>query len=122
VTTPNSGSRSTRMPWIRFAALGVALFSLAACGVERQPTEYGDAYEENFMLGCTGVDKDGLVPNGGEKLSSESYCGCVYEGLVETVPFEEATSFEETQSEAESGADIKVPENIQSVFDGCGNA
>ena len=94
----------------------------AACGVERDPSEYGDAYRENFMLGCTGLDENGDVPNGGEKLASKSYCDCVYEGLEEKIPFEEAKEFEEAQSQVEDDSDIEIPDNIQSVFDDCEGA
>jgi hypothetical protein len=92
---------------------------LAGCGVNPQPTEYGKDYRENFMLGCTGVDTEGNVPDGGEELASESVCECIYQGLVEKVPFDEAKEFEEQQSEAESGSDIEVPDNIQTVIDDC---
>lgn len=71
------------------------------------------------MLGCTGVEADGEVPPGGEELASKSYCECVYRGLEDKVPFDEAREFEEQQSEADSGEDIDVPKNIQAVFDGC---
>ena len=95
----------------------------AACGVNPQPTGYGDQYEENFMLGCTGVDPEtGESPDGYEPLASESQCTCVYEGLEEKVPFEEAEQFEEAQAEAESGDDIEVPENIAEIFSDCEDA
>jgi hypothetical protein len=100
------------------AALTVALVA-SSCGQQRQPTEYGEDYRENFMLGCTGVEEDGEVPPGGEKLASKSYCECVYDGLKDKVPFDEVREFEEQQAEAESGDDIEVPKNIQTVFDGC---
>jgi hypothetical protein len=117
--TPISGrSRRVRRGTFVAAALSLTLVA-SACGQQRQPTEYGKDYRENFMLGCTGVEADGDLPPGGEKLASKSYCECVYDGLKDTVPFDEAREFEEQQAEAESGDDIEVPKNIQSVFDGC---
>jgi hypothetical protein len=100
----------------------IALLTLivASCGVNPQPTGYGDDYRDNFMLGCTGVDPEtGESPEGYEQLASEKQCTCVYDGLEEKVPFEEAKEFEDTQAEAESGSDIKVPDNIAAIFDDC---
>jgi hypothetical protein len=116
-----SNSCRPRRPLRRSLLVGAlaVLLGASACGQQRQPTEYGKEYKENFMLGCTGVDADGEVPPGGEKLASTSYCECVYEGLEDKVPFDEAREFEEQQSEADSGEDIEVPKNIQAVFDGC---
>ncbi len=105
----------------------IAIPLAVGCGVERQPTGYGDDYRDNFMIGCTGADPDGepvksdQAPDG-VKLASKSDCECIYEGLEETVPFEDAKTFEEAQAEAEDGADIEVPKNIQSVFDGCSDS
>jgi hypothetical protein len=91
-----------------------------ACGVNPQPTDYGQEYEDNFMLGCTGVDPEtGEVPNGGEKLAPEDDCACIYDGLVEKVPFDEAKDFENEQAEADSGEDIVVPDNIASIIEDC---
>ncbi len=66
------------------------------------------------MLGCTGHrTRTVTCPEGGEELASDKQCQCVYTGLVEKVPFDEAKQFEEQQSEAESGEDIEIPDNIQ---------
>jgi hypothetical protein len=95
-----------------------------ACGVNPQPTDYGQDYEDNFMLGCTGRFQDG--DNAGEESSDakvsapEDECQCVYDGLVEKVPFSEAKEFEDQQAEADSGDEIEVPDNIQSIIDECG--
>jgi hypothetical protein len=113
-------SRSLRL---RLAALGAALLVVPmACGVNPQPTDYGDDYENNFMLGCTGRFQDG--DNEGDRSSDakvfapEDVCQCIYDGLVEKVPFTEAKEFEEAQAEQEAG-DIEVPENIQKIIDEC---
>lgn len=101
----------------------VVMVASVACGVNPQPTDYGEQYESNFMLGCTGVDPEtGEVPNGGELLAPEDECGCIYDGLVEKVPFDEAKEFEDQQSEAESGADIEIPDNIAAIIDDCNTA
>jgi len=118
---PKASTRSTVRPG-RLAAvvLVAAMAVLSSCGgVKTDPRDYGDAYKENFMLGCTGKEANGTVPNDGQVLASKSYCECVYNGLTKTVPFDEAKQFEEAQAKAETGADIKVPKNIQSVFDKC---
>ena len=108
----------------RSIILGVAvasLMTLAACGQHTQPSEYGEAYEENFMFGC---QEQASVP--GENpddttvgpQSPKSYCECVYDGLVKKVNFDEAKEFEEQQAEEDAGQ-IEVPKNIQAVFDSC---
>ncbi len=105
------------------AVVAAVTMSLSACSVNPQPTKYGDDYKDNFMLGCTGVDpKTDEVPYGGELLASNKQCECVYNGLVEKVPFDEAKKFEEDQAKAASGADIEVPDNIAKIFAGCEGA
>lgn len=108
------------------ALAAVALVLPLACGVNPQPTDYGDDYEDNFMLGCTGIfqkgDKEGERSSDAVVFASEDECQCIYDGLVEKVPFSEAKEFEDQQAEAESGDDIVVPDNIQKIFDECGVA
>ena len=117
----NAPSHRRRAPGARALFVAVAALVLPlACGVNPQPTDYGEDYEKNFMLGCTGVDPEtGEVPNGGEKLAPEDDCACIYDGLVEKVPFEEAKDFENEQAEADSGEDIEVPDNIASIIEDC---
>ena len=60
---------STSTSSLRLGMAGMALIVagivVSGCGVNPQPTGYGYQYEENFMLGCTGIDPDtGEVPNG----------------------------------------------------------
>ena len=116
----HSPRRSARV--VAGAATVAGLMLLGACGVNPQPTDYGEKYQENFMVGCTGVDTEGDVPSGGEKIAPVSTCECIYDGLVEKVPFDEAKAFEEAQADAESGDDIEIPENIQSVYDDCSDS
>lgn len=111
--------KPSRSPRTLLALILASLAVVSACGQQAQPKDYGEDYEKNFMLGCTGRDEDGDIPPGGSELASRSYCECVYEGLEEKIPFDEAKEFEDKQSEAESGDEIDVPKNIQSVFDGC---
>ena len=113
----HSQTRPTRV--LALVAIVVGMVLPLACGVNPQPKEYGDDYRANFMLGCTGREPNGDVPDGGEVLASKKVCACIYDGLEETVPFDEAKDFEDKQSKAESGADIEVPKNIQSIIDGC---
>ena len=116
----SSTSTSSFRLGIAGMALVVAGIVVSGCGVNPQPTGYGDQYEENFMLGCTGIDPDtGEVPNGGEVLAPEDDCVCIYDNLEEKVPFDEAKEFEEQQAEAESGQDIEIPDNIAAIIDDC---
>jgi len=120
----NAPTRRRRVPRPRALFLAAAALVVPlACGVNPQPTDYGDDYESNFMLGCTGVDPDtGEIPNGGQKLAPEDECACIYDGLVEKVPFDEAKDFENEQAEAESGDEIEIPENIAKIIEECGSA
>jgi hypothetical protein len=111
------------------ALMAVALVLPLACGVNPQPTEYDDTYEKNFMLGCTTrEDSNGNIPAPDEEgepnpdaraLASESECVCIYEGLLEKVPFDEAKEFEEQQADVESGDEIEIPDSISKIIDGC---
>lgn len=119
-TVRESRASSPRKGMATFGLAAMLTIIVSSCGVNPQPTGYGDAYRDNFILGCTGVDPEtGESPEGYEQLASEKQCTCVYEGLVEKVPFDEAKDFEDAQAKAESGSDIKVPDNIAEIFDGC---
>ena len=102
-------------------AVAAASLLLTACGQHTQPTEYGDAYEANFMTGC---HSQKVVPEENPKVttlgpqSSKDFCKCVYDGLVKKVPFEDAKKFEEQQATEDAG-NISVPKPIKSVIDGC---
>jgi hypothetical protein len=107
-------------------ALVIAALALVGCGGQAsQPDSYGDANSEgegfygNFMYGCTGV-----MPVDGEyrdsTLESQAFCRCVYDGMKETVPFDEAKAFDEAQAAAEPGTEISVPSNIAAVQQRCG--
>lgn len=109
----------------RLTVLAVAAIALAGCaGGQPQPRGYGDVntdnkgYFGNFMLGCTGVKAvNGEYKN--EKYESEEYCRCVFAGMKETVPFDEAEKFEKAQAETPKGTEITIPRNIRTVMDGC---
>jgi hypothetical protein len=90
-------------------ALALGALVLSACGGQTQPREYGEQYEANFMIGCTGVEPnaDGVFEN--PDLGSVPYCECVYEQVEQ---------FEEQQAQEEAGQ-ITVPAPIQAVYDGC---
>lgn len=97
--------------------LGAVVASLivfaSACGQQLQPTSYDATYEKNFAFGCSEQSKD----EGGPQ-ASQDYCRCVYKGLVEKVPFDDAKAFEEQQAKEDAG-DIAVPKPIQKVIDSC---
>ena len=108
-----------RRPSIRLLLLPVvgALLLLTACGAQTQPTGYGDDYKNNFMFGCEQQAKIPEDVEGGPQ-APKDYCTCVYKGLVEKVPFDDAKKFEDQQADEDAGQ-IKVPKNIQAVFDSC---
>lgn len=116
---PTSPRAAPSVRGLVMAAAAIAMVAVTACGVNPQPTKYGDDYRDNFMLGCTGIDPDNESPKGYAPLASEKQCGCVYEGLVDKVPFDEAREFEEAQAEADSDADIEIPDNIARIFEDC---
>lgn len=107
--------------------VAVAAMSLVGCtGAQQQPREYGEVTEDgtgyfgNFMYGCTGVEE----PNGegiyeDPTLASDEFCRCVFAGMKETVPFDDAKQFEEDQAETPEGETIEVPRAIQAVMDSC---
>ena len=108
----------------RSILLGVALASmlaLSACGQRTQPTGYGEDYQKNFMLGC---NEQTAVPEENPEVTTpgpeapKNFCECVYDGLVEKVPFDDAKKFEEQQAKEDAG-DIAVPKPIQKVIDSC---
>ncbi len=127
MSTQNTRPRTPTRRTLALLALGLT-FPLA-CGVNPQPTEYDETYEENFMLGCTtredsdgnipGQNEDGEPAEGAKALATENECVCIYDGLVDKVPFDEAKDFENEQAEAESGDEIEVPDNIAKIIDGC---
>lgn len=96
----------------------IAAAALIGCTGPTQPKEYGDAYKENFMIGCTGVEPNEEGQFVDPSLGTVSYCECVYQGLVDTVPFDQVEAFEKQQAESEAGQ-IVVPANIEAVYDRC---
>lgn len=112
---------------IVLASVGVvAAMMLSACGGGQpaapenygEPNPDGEGYYGNFMFGCTGVlpDDDGAYLD--VTLASEKFCRCVYDGMVETVPFDDAKRFDEAQAEEKPG-EITVPANIAAVQESC---
>lgn len=117
--------RRSRPAAVVLAPLSVVMVSvvtlLAGCSQNQQPREYGEQYEKNLMIGCTGVEPDEQGKYRNPDLGSVAYCQCVYKGLVEKVPFDDAKKFEEAQAEEKAG-EITVPKNIASVYDACKKA
>lgn len=111
---------------LRFGLVVALVAVAAACGGGQaaQPDDYGEPNSEgegyfgNFMYGCTGVQPtDGKYVD--TTLGSQQFCRCVYDGLKETVPFDEAKRFDEAQAKSEPG-EISVPNNIEKVQQDCG--
>jgi hypothetical protein len=108
-----------------FAAATALMLTACGGGQPATPDNYGepnpdgDGYYGNFMYGCTGVlPTDGAYVD--VTLGSEAFCRCVYDGMVETVPFDEAKRFDDAQAESAPG-DITIPANIAAVQEGCGD-
>lgn len=103
----------------------ICLLALAGCsGRVAQPRDYGEVnakgegYFGNLMYGCTGVQPtDGKYVN--TKLGSAEYCRCLFDGLKESVPFEQAKAFEEAQADAKEGSEPDVPKGIAKVQKEC---
>ncbi|MFZ4516907.1 MAG: hypothetical protein ACOYOP_00850 [Microthrixaceae bacterium] len=112
--------RRSRPAAVVLAAVSVVML-LAGCSQNQQPREYGEQYEKNLMIGCTGVEPNDQGKYRNPTLGSAAYCQCVYKGLVEKVPFDDAKKFEEQQAEEKAG-EITVPKNIASVYDACKKA
>lgn len=109
-----------------FVAVVAILAGACGGGQQAQPDGYGepnsdgDGYYGNFMYGCTGVEPvDGSYRQ--PTLGSQQFCRCVYDGLKETVPFEQAKRFDEEQAKSEPG-EIAVPDNINRIQEKCGEA
>ena len=119
---PNSArdrDRPRRGPVL--VGLLAATLALAGCAGPTQPKEYGEAYQANFMIGCTGVEPNEQGQFTDPTRGTVPYCECVYQGLVDTVPWEQVDAFEQQQSQEEAGQ-IVVPANIQTVYDRCKQA
>ncbi|CAN5474134.1 hypothetical protein BH10ACT3_BH10ACT3_15340 [soil metagenome] len=103
----------------------VCALMLAACGGQvTQPKDYGEinskgeGFYGNLMYGCTGVtpNDDGKYTN--TELGDANYCQCLYRGLEQTVPFDDAKKFDEAQAKEDAG-EITVPKNIAAVQTKC---
>jgi hypothetical protein len=119
-----SASRSIR----RMSLLVVCAVALVGCGGQvRDPTEYGEVnsdgegYYGNLMYGCTGVEpnEDGDYVDWDEDLGNPAFCECLFRGLKEKVPFDDAKKFDEDQAKAEPG-ELTVPNGIAAVRENCG--
>lgn len=113
----------------RIRTVAVAAFAsaavLAGCsGQVRPPTAYGSVnpdgkgYYGNLMYGCTGVQPDADGRYREPTLGSAQFCRCTFDGLKETVPFDEAERFDEAQAKASPG-EVTIPANIAKVQENC---
>lgn len=109
------------------------LMVLGGCTQQRQvPDSYGDTTKNNFQEGCVealtvqagDADADGFTEGDigeAQPLSADrasDVCSCSYEGISNPdtgIPFEE---FKTLNDELEENAG-PLPENIQTIVDGC---
>ena len=116
-------------PYVRrLSVVLVCAVALVGCGgVVRDPTEYGDVNSEgegyygNLMYGCTGVQPNDDGKYEDPTLGSEAFCKCLFQGLKETVPWDDAKEFDQAQAKEDAG-DITVPSNIAKVQQKCGDS
>jgi hypothetical protein len=117
-------TRRTLRQLLVVAAVGVAVLGTACGGVQSDPTGYGEVntrnegYYGNFMFGCTGVEANADGEYVDWTLENPDFCTCVYEGLVEKVPFSEMQELERAQADAEPGA-FTLPRNVDAVRQDC---
>jgi hypothetical protein len=112
---------------VRLLIVGlVASVALVGCtGQQADPGEYGDVntendgYYGNFMFGCTGVEANDDGEYVDVKLENPDFCTCVFEQMMQTVPFADAKAFDEAQADAEEGTEITIPSNIDSARESC---
>ncbi|MDY7103472.1 MAG: hypothetical protein S0880_19985 [Actinomycetota bacterium] len=91
-------SRSSRRRLRRTSAvLAAVAVLLAACGGDDDaPTAYGPTTENEFMELCspgatpdgTGDDEAAATTVANDATSTVAVCGCAYDEIVETIPFE----------------------------------
>ncbi|MCP4433957.1 MAG: hypothetical protein GY812_00460 [Actinomycetia bacterium] len=123
-------ARPTPKSPMRLAVVAtLVVFASAACGVNPQPTDYGDDYENNYMLGCSGYFWDAGAEDPDDRQLDKSKdavvttpvaeCECMYAGFEGSIPFSEVKEFEDRQAEAETGDDIEIPDNIAKIIDDC---
>jgi len=67
------------------ALAGATLFLASACGGDDEPSSYTDEMRSDFMSECTAGAGDG----------AEDVCGCTYDALVDTMPFDEFREYDE---------------------------
>jgi hypothetical protein len=111
---------------ILIVAIAAAVLAVGCTnGQKRDPKEYGsintenEGYYGNLMFGCTGVEANDDGKYVDVKLEQPDFCTCIFRGMKETVPFGDAKQFDEQQAEAEDGATIKLPANINKVRTTC---
>ena len=103
-----SGGRRISSLVARFGSAGL-IAGLLIIGCSRSDA-FGVEYRESFLETCVHDEAlNDLSPD-----SRESACGCVYDGLEQSVPFHVAVSFERPFSTDPGGR----PE-LQSIVDGC---
>ncbi|MDZ7732337.1 MAG: hypothetical protein U5R31_03810 [Acidimicrobiia bacterium] len=96
--------------------LGVVVAGLLVLGLTgcRSPSNDPEAYTDTNAAGTVVVEHNFLEACR-DAGTSESDCRCIYDGLVEAVPFDE---FEEIQGQLEDDP-ADVPESYVEVADGC---
>lgn len=107
------------------ACAAIAILVTACAPGQAQPTDYGlegELFYNNFMIGCTNTepDEDGnFTEADAEELA---FCGCLFKGLKDRVPFADAMSYEESMADIEEDESFEVPAQIMSVMNSCDNA
>lgn len=82
---------------------GASLVLAGACSGDDEPNAYNDETESNFIESCAA---------GGD----EATCQCMYDKIVETVPFEEFKALDE---ELQDNPNAQLPDGLTEAMTSC---
>lgn len=106
----------SRRPWYLGAAAAVVALAAAVTVVivgRAEPLGYDGATRAEFMAACTA---DGGPP-------VEPVCGCIYDELVATVPYDRFALLDEQlralTTDLPQALPVELPDDVQAIVDGC---
>lgn len=94
------------------AALAVVVVAIAAAVRPRPQADYDDATRARFVDAC--------MTNGGEPV--RNICVCVYDRIVQTVPFDRFEVIDEllgSQLQAAPGQPLDLPDDVAAMLQEC---
>ena len=87
------------------AAVLLPVLLVAACGGDGGPDGYGAEHRADFVADCTSDD------------ASSEACGCFYDRLAETLPFEQFVEVDESRKDGDGAANL--PADLAAMAAGC---